>query len=114
MNLTNQTKAQALGCKKSKNNKTISRLCGGEHQYLGRAEGLHSLSCAYRRKAAIDSNPKRPLFEIKGNVSSKGKRIYHVPGGRWYNKTRIDENNGERWFCSEADARAAGWRRSSQ
>jgi hypothetical protein len=22
----------------------------------------------------------------------------------------IDEGRGERWFCSEADARAAGWR----
>lgn len=52
--------------------------------------------------------------EIKGNVGGKGTRIYHVPGGRWYDRTRINENEGERWFCSEADAQAAGWRRSSQ
>jgi endonuclease YncB( thermonuclease family) len=51
---------------------------------------------------------------IKGNISSKGERIYHVPGQKFYAKTKISEGKGERWFCSEAEARAAGWRRSKQ
>jgi endonuclease YncB( thermonuclease family) len=51
---------------------------------------------------------------IKGNISSKGERIYHVPGGRWYDPTKIDAGAGERWFCTEAEARAAGWRPSKQ
>ena len=46
---------------------------------------------------------------IKGNISNAG-RIYHVPGSRWYARTRIDTGAGERWFCSEGEARAAGWR----
>ena len=49
---------------------------------------------------------------IKGNISLEGERIYHVPGGEWYAETRIDELEGERWFCSEEEARAAGWRKS--
>lgn len=49
---------------------------------------------------------------IKGNVSTKGERIYHVPGQKYYSKTSIQASNGERWFCSEEEARAAGWRRS--
>ncbi len=49
---------------------------------------------------------------IKGNIGAGGERIYHVPGGYYYAQTRIDENEGERWFCSEAEARAAGWRPS--
>lgn len=50
---------------------------------------------------------------IKGNVSLKtGERIYHLPGQRYYDKTVIDEGDGERWFCSEKEARAAGWRKS--
>ncbi|WP_165814819.1 thermonuclease family protein [Labrenzia sp. 011] len=50
---------------------------------------------------------------IKGNISfSTGERIYHLPGQEFYSKTRIDTGNGERWFCSEAEARAAGWRRA--
>ena len=51
---------------------------------------------------------------IKGNISRDGARIYHVPGGRYYERTRINRSKGERWFCSEAQARAAGWRRSRQ
>ena len=47
---------------------------------------------------------------IKGNINREGERIYHLPGGRSYERTRIDEGKGERWFCSEAEARAAGWR----
>jgi endonuclease YncB( thermonuclease family) len=47
---------------------------------------------------------------IKGNISTGGERIFHVPGTSAYAKTRIDEHAGERWFCSEAEARAAGWR----
>ena len=49
---------------------------------------------------------------IKGNIGKGGRRIYHVPGGRYYAKTRIDTSRGERWFCTEAEARAAGWRKS--
>ena len=49
---------------------------------------------------------------IKGNISSKGERIYHVPGARYYDVTVIDTAKGERWFCSEAEAVATGWRRS--
>jgi len=51
---------------------------------------------------------------IKGNVSSSGEKIYHVPGGAFYEDTQIDEAKGERWFCMEEDAVAAGWRRSSR
>jgi endonuclease YncB( thermonuclease family) len=46
---------------------------------------------------------------IKGNISGSG-RIYHVPGSRHYDRTVIDEGTGERWFCSEEEAQAAGWR----
>jgi endonuclease YncB( thermonuclease family) len=49
---------------------------------------------------------------IKGNIGSKGDRIYHMPGGRWYDRTVITIAKGERWFCSEGEARGAGWRRA--
>lgn len=52
--------------------------------------------------------------QIKGNISRSGDRIYHVPGGRYYDPTKIDESKGERWFCSEDEALKAGWRRSAQ
>lgn len=47
---------------------------------------------------------------IKGNINRTGERIYHTPWSPWYDRTKIDETRGERWFCDEAAAVAAGWR----
>lgn len=56
-----------------------------------------------------------PGCTIKGNISEiGGEKIYHVSGQAFYVATRIDPIAGERWFCSEAEARAAGWRRARQ
>jgi len=46
---------------------------------------------------------------IKGNISKNGM-IYHAPWSPWYEKTSINETKGERWFCSEEEAVANGWR----
>ena len=51
---------------------------------------------------------------IKGNISSKGVRIYHVRGQQHYERTSINTAKGERWFCSDAEARAAGWRKAKR
>lgn len=48
--------------------------------------------------------------QIKGNISRDGERIYHTPEMRSYANTRINEAEGERWFCSEEEAVQAGWR----
>ncbi|MXP44843.1 thermonuclease family protein [Altererythrobacter sediminis] len=44
---------------------------------------------------------------IKGNRNRKGQWIYHLPGMPYYDVTRPEEI-----FCSEAEARAAGYRRA--
>jgi endonuclease YncB( thermonuclease family) len=62
-----------------------------------------------RSPSAIAEN-HRAGCDIKGNINSRGEHIYHVPGSRYYDSTLIDTARGERWFCSEAEARAAGWR----
>ncbi len=49
---------------------------------------------------------------IKGNISSSGEKIYHLSGCRSYPKTTIEQSRGERWFCTEAEAQSAGWRRA--
>lgn len=46
---------------------------------------------------------------IKGNVTAGG-RIYHMPWSPWYDKVKMDTSRGKRWFCTEAEAVAAGWR----
>lgn len=66
--------------------------------------------------ATEPGSPSAALIQdckIKGNVSiASGERIYHVPGQRDYAGTVIRPEYGERWFCSEAEARQAGWRRA--
>lgn len=63
--------------------------------------------------AAAEVGPPLAGCPIKGNVSLRtGERIYHAPGQKYYYATRINWVRGERWFCSESAARAAGWRRS--
>jgi len=44
---------------------------------------------------------------IKGNHSRKGELIYHLPGMPYFSQTVAEEI-----FCTEAQARAAGYRRS--
>src|SRR5436305_1305665 len=57
----------------------------------------------------------RPGCAIKGNLSQRtGERIYHLPGQRYYAVTIIDPAAGERWFCTEGEARANGWRKSKR
>ena len=62
--------------------------------------------------AILPAAAQTPPCLIKGNISSKGERIYHPPGCRYYNATVIEPAKGERWFCTEAEAVAAGWRRT--
>lgn len=73
---------------------------------------LSPIFCAASADAACKppEKPAPPGCLIKGNINREGERIYHVPGkSRWYTRTCINRP-GERWFCSENEARAAGWR----
>lgn len=45
---------------------------------------------------------------IKGKVSSGGRR-YLLPWSPAYSDASVREQRGERWFCTEDEARAAGW-----
>jgi endonuclease YncB( thermonuclease family) len=64
--------------------------------------------------AASAAEAPTPQCAIKGNVTRSGECIYHVPGGRYYNAVKMDMSKDKRWFCTEAEASAAGCRRSKQ
>ena len=58
-------------------------------------------------------NTKHPKCTIKGNIDKfTDTRIYHMPGCVQYNTTLVEEDIGESWFCSEAEARKAGYVKS--
>lgn len=52
---------------------------------------------------------------IKGNISfNTGEKIYHLPGGQFYEATVIRPEYGELWFCFEEEAITNGWRKSEK
>lgn len=57
------------------------------------------------RAAPLTRTACPPSHPIKGNASSSGELIYHVPGGASYAQTQPEE-----CFATEADAQAAGYR----
>ncbi|MBI4085628.1 MAG: thermonuclease family protein [Candidatus Liptonbacteria bacterium] len=61
--------------------------------------------------ASTESNADNSCV-IKGNIGASGEKIYHLPDCGSYTKTQIDVGRNERWFCSEAEAQTAGWRRA--
>jgi endonuclease YncB( thermonuclease family) len=61
----------------------------------------------------VTSGAPNPSCVIKANLRNDGC-IYHIPGGHYYVRLNMDKGASRRWFCSEADARAAGCRRSSR
>ena len=67
------------------------------------------LSPEAARRVVSNSEVAPDNCMIKGNISKNG-RIFHTAHSRDYARTRIDVSKGERWFCSEAEALAAGWR----
>ena len=79
-----------------------------ERGVWGLSEAKNMPPWQWRREGNQEAAPEG--CNIKGNINSKGDRIYHAPGSSSYGSTKIDESKGERWFCSEAEARAEGWR----
>ncbi|WP_444861203.1 sunset domain-containing protein [Bradyrhizobium diazoefficiens] len=56
--------------------------------------------------------PDTPECLIKGTIERSGERIYHQPGQASYELIDMTKKRSERWFCSEAEAEATGWRKA--
>ncbi len=58
--------------------------------------------------------PPNPKCTIKGNIDDRNKqKEYLTPDCPDYSKTIIERSYGEDWYCSIAEARKAGYERSS-
>jgi len=77
---------------------------------VGVWQGEATAPWEYRAQRWASAEPVAPGgCAIKGNISGKG-HIYHPPWSPWYGRVTIDTTRGERWFCTEGEALAAGWR----
>lgn len=89
--------------------------------------GTFEMPWDYRERKRKQSEAKRVLppgcpaeptplpteCTIKGNIS-RSRRIYHMPSSRDYDKVVINRDKGERYFCSEEEARTCGWRKPGE
>ncbi|MCB1515870.1 MAG: thermonuclease family protein [Hyphomicrobiaceae bacterium] len=74
--------------------------------WAGKAERPESFRAAAwqaAKQTAPDSCP------IKGRISARSK-VYVMPWMPGYDRVSIRSARGERWFCTEQEALAAGWR----
>jgi Micrococcal nuclease (thermonuclease) homologs len=55
----------------------------------------------------IGQDDKKEGCDIKGNINSKGEKIYHMPSSRHYYITKP-----EMMFCTEEEAKEAGFRKA--
>jgi endonuclease YncB( thermonuclease family) len=68
----------------------------------------------YRAKAWEEAKRRAPDgCPIKGMVRD-GDRVYLLPGTPDYERGRVQTSRGGRWFCSEHDARSAGFKAASR
>lgn len=83
---------------------------GGTAAISKATENAAVRAAKYDHSSSSNKGPGTEYY-IKGNISySTGEKIYHLPGDKYYDNTEIDESAGERWFSSEFEAQAAGWR----
>lgn len=55
-----------------------------------------------------NTNPNNPECNIKGNIR-EGKKTYFFLGCGNYSNVAMELDQGDQWFCSEAEAVAAGF-----
>jgi endonuclease YncB( thermonuclease family) len=65
---------------------------------------------AYRSKLWDDAKKSAPDGCPIKAVSSGSGKVYFVPWASDYKSTNVRTSKGERWFCSETDATAAGYK----
>jgi endonuclease YncB( thermonuclease family) len=70
----------------------------------------------WRDGARVNAGAGKPAEEcnVKGMLDGDGERIYLVPTDPHYDDASVDVAKGEQLFCSDEQARHAGWRRPGE
>lgn len=71
--------------------------------------GFNDEAAKPKQETVAPAPQQNETCNIKGNISSSGEKIYHMPGQAFYDKTDAEET-----FCTESEAQAAGYRKSKR
>lgn len=79
-------------------------LKAGSDAARSQKKGIYSSRCTQ------SVNPTNPSCNIKGNnLVAESTKVYHFPGCGQYTQTQVQLYQGDQWFCSEAEAKKAGY-----
>lgn len=84
------------------NPKYGAKLLAAEDSAKKAKRGIWSSLCAGKEDCLIKGNVRR----------DRGTKIYQLPECYNYEKVVVNEEEGDLWFCSEEEARKAGFRKS--
>lgn len=104
--IQNKSKKQALGIWKYENYAQADGFHPAEYQEDSSTTSNSMTSgTASSNGSSSSSTPPNNTCTIKGNINAKGEKIYHTTASPNYKSTQP-----EAWFCTEAEAVAAGYR----
>jgi len=101
------------------NKRYLALLQAAEREAQKEKAGLWG-ECDYESAQAGRENEREQASEpfdekcvIKGNINKRYEKDYFLPGCPNYKRVIIDPRKGERWFCTEKEAKEAGWQISA-
>lgn len=70
----------------------------------------------YSQRCYQMENTENPKCNIKGNIDPSNNKLkrYYFPGCVQYKTAIVEKDRGEQWFCSEEEAKSAGYVRSER
>ncbi len=99
------------------NRRYLSQLQAAEREAQGEGSGMWGVCDAVNKPANLEreqaSVPSSKDCVIKGNINKRYEKDYFLPGCPNYKRVKIDERKGEKWFCTESEAKADGWEKSA-
>lgn len=61
----------------------------------------------------LSEKPEKENCLIKGNIDrNSNQKTYHFPGCSEYERTMVEKDLGEAWFCTEKEAQKAGFEKA--
>lgn len=88
--------------------KTVPELANASSYAQDHHLGVYGPTCLQ------ETNTKNPNCVIKGNLRDRPViKTYHFPGCGQYNHTLVELSRGDRWFCTEKEALAAGFKKGT-
>jgi len=80
--------------------------------YTATKEAREQKKGVFASRCTQPTNPTNSRCVIKANVTTNNVPTYHLPGCNSYKTVDVQLHHGDRWFCTEKEAKKAGFRKA--